>query len=40
VSDTYDDYYLSGKAEADWAEFIDDLLAYANAEDTENAVDA
>ena len=29
MSDTYDDYYLSGKAEADWAEFIDAMFQYA-----------
>ncbi len=40
MSDTYDDYYLSGKAEADWAEFIDDLMAYARAEDMECDADA
>jgi len=32
VSDTYDDYYLSGKAEADWAEFINDMFDIANQE--------
>ena len=30
MSDTYDDYCLSGKAEADWAEFIDAMFQYAN----------
>lgn len=30
--DTYDEYYGSGKAEADWAEFINDMFAYANQE--------
>jgi hypothetical protein len=36
MSDTYDDYYLSGKAEADWAEFLDDLFQIANQENKEN----
>jgi hypothetical protein len=36
VSDTYDDYYLSGKAEADWAEFIDAMFQYANQTNQEN----
>lgn len=28
--DTYDEYYGSGKAEADWSEFIDAMFQYAN----------
>jgi len=36
MSDTYDDYYLSGKAEADWAEFINDMFDIANQENKEN----
>jgi hypothetical protein len=36
MSDTYDDYYLSGKAEADWAEFINDMFQYANQTNQEN----
>jgi hypothetical protein len=35
MSDTYDDYYLSGKAEADWAEFIDAMFQYANQENNQ-----
>jgi hypothetical protein len=36
MSESYDDYYLSGKAEADWAEFIDAMFQYANNETKEN----
>lgn len=28
--ETYDEYYGSGKAEADWSEFLDAMFQYAN----------
>jgi hypothetical protein len=35
-ADPYEEwYYQSGKAEADWAEFIDDMFQLANQEDKE-----
>jgi hypothetical protein len=34
--ETYDEYYGSGKAESDWAEFIDDLFTLANQETKED----
>ena len=30
MSEAYDDYYQSGRAEADWAEFLDDMFQLAN----------
>jgi hypothetical protein len=35
MEETYDEYYGSGKAEADWAEFIEDMFAL-NQETKEN----